>query len=273
VEPSARRALFAVAQVLPLEIPEEAKGRRGRTFRECDQCPELISIDPGVFLMGSRVSETYRYGREFPRRAVTVERRFALGRFAVTFDEWDACVSDGGCGGYKPADQGWGRGRQPVINVSWEDAQGYVGWLTTKTGRTYRLLSESEFEYAARAGSETAYPWGDQIGRNNANCRGCGSEWDDRQTAPVGSFGANAFGLYDMAGNVREWVQDCYHDNYYGAPTNSSAWRTGDCNRHIVRGGSWTRIQEDLRAASRDDSTASERRPDLGFRVGTTLVP
>ena len=126
---------------------------------------------------------------------------FAVSKFEVTFDDWDACVAYGDC---NPVvrDSGWGRGRQPVINVTWDDAQRYVAWLSRMTGRTYRLLSEAEWEYAARAGTQTAYSWGDEIGKGNANCHGCGSQWDRRQTAPVGSFAANAFGLYDMLGNV-----------------------------------------------------------------------
>jgi formylglycine-generating enzyme required for sulfatase activity len=129
-------------------------------------------------------------------------------------------VADGGCNGYKPSDQGWGRGYRPVINVSWDDAKAYVAWLAKKTDKFwYRLLTEAEYEYAARAGTTTAYPWGSAIGKNNANCDGCGSQWDGKQTAPVGSFAANGFGLYDMVGNVSAWTEDCYHDSYSGAPT------------------------------------------------------
>src|SRR5205823_12154354 len=139
----------------------------------------------------------------------------------------------GGCDGYKPSDYGWGRGRRPVINVSWDDAKAYAAWLANRTGKAYRLLSEAEWEYAARAGTTTVYFWGDAIGNNNANCDGCGSQWDKRQTAPVGSFKSNAFGLYDMAGNVWQWVQDCYHADYQGAPTAGSEWTSGDCSRRV----------------------------------------
>ena len=166
-----------------------------------------------------------------------------------------------------------GRGTRPVINVSWDDAQQYVAWFSKMTGRPYRLLTEAEWEYAARAGSTTAYFWGDEIGKGNANCTGCGSQWDNRQTSPVGSFKPNAFGLYDMAGNVWQWVQDCYHDNYDGAPTDGSAWTIGDCSRRVVRGGSWYNDPQDLRSANRLWFSTDGRMPHIGFRLGRTLIP
>ena len=154
---------------------------------------------------------------------------FAVSKFEVTFEQWEACVAVGACA-HVP-DSGMGRNTQPVINVSWDDVQRYVAWFSKMTGRPYRLLSEAEWEYAARAGTTTAYSWGGAIDENNANCKGCGSQWDDRQTAPVGSFAPNAFGLYDMRnGNVWEWVEDCFHDNYEGAPKDGSPWiAQGDC--------------------------------------------
>ena len=140
------------------------------------------------------------------------------------------------------------------------------------TGKRYRLLSEAEYEYAARAGTQTAYPWGDQIGRNQANCNGCGSQWDGRQTAPVGSFKPNAFGLYDMVGNVFEWVEDCFRDNYDGAPTDGSAWiEVRDCKRRVVRGGVWNQSPVCLRSAFRAWATADDRSGTIGLRVGRTL--
>jgi formylglycine-generating enzyme required for sulfatase activity len=173
------------------------------TFKECSDCPQMIVVPAGSFTMGSPANERgWRRDFEGPQHRVNLPRQFAVGQFEVTFDEWDACVVDSGCNGYKPSDQGWGRGRQPVINVTWNDAKAYVAWLSNKTGQTYRLLTEAEYEYATRAGTTTAYPWGDEIGKNNANCSACGSQWDRKQTAPVGSFTANGFGLYDMVGNV-----------------------------------------------------------------------
>jgi formylglycine-generating enzyme required for sulfatase activity len=177
----------------------------------------------------------------------------------------------GGCVWPAP-EHGWGRGRRPVMNVSWDDARQYVAWLSKRTGKPYRLLSEAEWEYAARAGSDKAYSWGDHIGKGHANCIGCDSEWDGNQTAPVGSFAPNAFGLYDMHGNVWEWVEDCYHPNYESAPTNGSSWTEGaDCSDRVVRGGSWFVNPLELRLANRLRGTSVLRGFDRGFRVGRTL--
>ena len=164
-------------------------------FKECDKCPEMVVVPTGSFTMGSPASEQGRDIDESPLHSVTIAKPFAVGRFAVTFDEWDACVADGGCNGYRPQDLGWGRNRRPVINVTWDEAMAYVAWLSRKTDKPYRLLTEAEWEYAARAGSTTAYYWGDDIGKGNANCAPvekleCGSKWDNEQTAPVGSFPA-----------------------------------------------------------------------------------
>jgi formylglycine-generating enzyme required for sulfatase activity len=159
-----------------------------------------------------------------------------------------------------------------VILVSWQDSQRYVAWLSKVTGKPYRLLSEAEYEYATRAGTSTAYPWGDNIGKNNANCDGCGSQFDSRQTAPAGSFAPNAFGLYDMLGNVFEWVEDCYHGNYVGAPIDGSAWVQGDCKTRVVRGGAWNSPPVLLRSANRDGSAADSRTAYIGFRVARSLT-
>jgi formylglycine-generating enzyme required for sulfatase activity len=162
-----------------------------------------------------------------------------------------------------------------VISLSWGDAKQYVAWIAKLTGKPYRLLTEAEWEYAARAGTQTAYSWGNEVGRGNANCDGCGSQWDSRQTAPVGSFMHNAFGLYDMHGNVWEWVEDCYHDNYNRAPTDGSAATTdGDCTQRVVRGGSWNRNPELLRSASRvplPPEGINRWSNRLGLRVGRSL--
>ena len=194
--------------------------------------------------MGTPISEDGRDSDEGPLHWVTIAKPFAVGVYEVTFEEWDACVSDRGCGGFRPDDEGWGRGRRPVINVSWEDAQMYVVWLTSKTGKEYRLLSESEWEYVARAGSTTSFHTGETISTSQANYDGnftfgMGRRGEYRErTTPVGTFRANAYGLFDMHGNVQEWVQDCWNDNYAGAPTDGSAWASGDCSsrRSIARG-------------------------------------
>ncbi len=187
----------------------------GEIFRDCDQCPEMVVVPAGSFTMGSPRGEGS--DDERPQHEVTIARAFAVGKYPITFDEWDACVAAGGCK-YKPEDAGWGRSRRPAINVSWNDAQEYVAWLSKKTGKPYRLLSEAEWEYAARGGTTTRYPWGNDPGTNRANFYGSGSEWSGKQTAPVGSFDPNKFGLYDMIGNVWEWVEDCWNDSYKGAP-------------------------------------------------------
>ena len=219
---------------------EEAVGSSwnfGEVFRDCPECPELVVVPPGSFEMGSPSGEANRDDDEGPVHRVTFERPFAVGVYEVTFGEWDACVSGGGCGGYRPDDEGWGRGNRPVVNVSWDDVKAYVDWLTGKTGEEYRLLSEAEWEYVARAGTRTAYWWGDDFGQNRANCHGCGDSY--RPTAPVGSFSANPFGLHDVHGNVWEWVEDCWNDSYDGAPSDGSAWESGNCERRVLRGGSW----------------------------------
>jgi formylglycine-generating enzyme required for sulfatase activity len=231
----------------------------------------MIVIPAGGFTMGSPETEKGRYTGESPQHNVTFARPFAVGRFDVTFEDWDACVSVGGC----PAvsDSGFGRERRPVINVNWDMAQQYVAWLSKMTGKTYRLLTEAEWEYAARAGSTTAYYWGEDIGRNNANCLGCGSEWDYRSTAPVGSFKPNAFGLYDVSGNVWQWVEDCPTNNYNGAPGDGSAWLAGDCKSRTVRGGSWYYEPRGLRSAFRSSYVLTDRNSSTSLRVARTLGP
>ena len=189
----------------------------------------------------------------------------------MTFEEYDRFTD--ATGRKRAHDDGWGRGRRPVIMVSGEDAVAYTEWLSDQTGETYRLPSEAEWEYAARAGSGTAYSWGDEIGRNRANCDGCGSQWDDEKTAPVGSFSANRWGLHDVHGNVWEWVQDCWNGSYQGAPTDGSAWTSGDCEDRVFRGGSLSDRPEILRAANRVRITTGARYHDLGFRVARTLAP
>jgi formylglycine-generating enzyme required for sulfatase activity len=265
---------YKVANVDPYVLKPEAERapKPLAHFRECAKhCPEMVVMPAGEFMMGSPATETGRNTNEGPQRLVTIAKPFAVSKFDVTFAEWDACVSVGGCP--HVSDSGFERGTRPVINVSWDEAQQYGAWFSKMTGRPYRLLTEAEWEYAARAGSTTAYFWGDQIGKGNANCNDCGSQWDSRQASPVGSFKANAFGLYDMAGNVWQWVQDCNHDNYNGAPTDGSAWTIGDCGRRVVRGGSWGNVPQYLRSASRDWYGAADRDFHIGFRLGRTLTP
>lgn len=199
------------------------------TARPCPGCPEMVPIP---------------------------DRKFSIGKYAVTFDDWDACVAGGGCGGYMPADNGWGRGKRPAVNVSWDDAQSYLQWISGQTGKTYRLPSKEEWEIAAQAGSTTEYYWGNDVGRSNANCDGCGSQWDNRRTAPVGSFEPNAYGLFDMMGNVWQWTDTCRKDN---------------CAKRVLCGGSWNHRPQDMRAGMCNWFDTNKRMRYLGFRPVMTL--
>lgn len=244
--------------------------RAGEVFRDAPDAPEMVVIPAGEFVMGSPAKEQGRSDNEGPQRRVWIAQAFAVGRFAVTFDEWDACVAAGGCT-HQPADEGWGRGKRPVINVSWDDAQQYMRWLSNKTGKQYRLLSEAEWEYAARAGSTMAYPWGNAPGSNWANFRDSGSRWSGKQSAPVGSFEANAFGLHDMIGNVWEWTQDCWNAGYRSAPADGRPWQSGDCARRVLRGGSWSSVPGIARCAHRLRIGLGNRGCGVGFRLARTL--
>jgi formylglycine-generating enzyme required for sulfatase activity len=261
-----------------LTAKQERALKPGDRFQECASCPEMVVVPAGEFMMGSEDL----YEAERPAHKVTIAKPFAIGRFSVTFDEWDGCIAHGACaysedhrGAFQVAsDIGWGRGRRPVILVSWDDLKEYLAWLTKQTGKTYRLPTEAEWEYAARAGSTTKYPWGDEIGIGNANCDGCGSQWGGKQTAPVGSFKPNAFGIFDMQGNVWEWVEDCNHDNYKGAPTDGSAW-VANCapGFRVVRGNSWSRDARYPASVTRTSFPSGGGNAELGFRVARTLTP
>ncbi|MBK8176697.1 MAG: SUMF1/EgtB/PvdO family nonheme iron enzyme [Rhodospirillales bacterium] len=232
--------------------------------------PRLVDIPAGSFRMGSEKDDESK-----PVHPVTFGQPFSIGATEVTFREWDACLADGGCN-YCPADQGWGRDTRPVINVSWLDAQVYLAWLSRRMKRVCRLPSEAEWEYAARAGTASEFPLpaasgNDDIkGKALANCADCGSPWDLKQTAPVGQFAANAWGLHDMHGNVFEWVEDCWHENYADAPDNGATWREesgGNCSSRVLRGGSWYDKQDYARSATRDRYNPGYRYDGLGFRV------
>lgn len=235
----------------------------------------MIAVPAGSFTMGSPPAAIVGVGR--PQHEVTFAKPFAVAKFQATFADWEACVLGGGCNGYAPNDAGLGREMRPVIFVSWRDAQAYVAWLSLVTGKPYRLLSEAEYEYAARAGTTTTFPWGDAIeidGKQMANCAGCGQPWLFKGTSPVGSFAPNRFGLYDMVGNVLEWTADCYHKDYNGAPTEGSPWQEstgGDCGRRIVRGGAWNGSLDMVWSGERDMLPVETRGSGLGFRVALTL--
>jgi formylglycine-generating enzyme required for sulfatase activity len=235
--------------------------------------PTRVAIPRGTFLMGSSPHEAGHDESEGPQREVTV-KPFAIGATEVTFEEYGAfCDATGRA---LPGDAGWGKATRPVINVDWNDAHAYAQWLDAMTGWGCRLPSEAEWEYAARAGTKTAYalpaPDGsdDIAGKDLANCRDCGSEWDESKTAPVRSFEPNALGLYDMHGNVWEWVEDCWHETYDGAPEDSRAWLEadeGDSCLRVLRGGSWYHNRVFARAAFRYRYSPDYRNYFLGFRV------
>lgn len=253
----------------------------GIVFRDRPGLPEMVVVPAGSFIMGSSAAETKR--EHMPDRMAAWEQpqhrvslpSFALGKYDVTFAEWNACVADGGCNGYHPDDQGWTGGERPVINVSWLDAQAYVAWLNAKlggkAGGPYRLPSEAEWEYAARGGTNVARWWGNAIGKGNANCNGCGSQWDGNLTAPVGSFPPNSFGLYDMLGNVGQWTADCWNETYDGAPPDGSTWTTGHCDLRVHRGGSLDDPPLYVRSAYRAFDAPDVRDLSVGFRVARTL--
>ena len=249
----------------PLTQVEERALKPGNSFRECDDCPEMVVVPAGSFMMGSPASEKGRDSDEGPQHRVTIARPFAVGKFEVTFAEWDACVAAGGCR-YRPGAQD--RGRRPVMNVSWNDiTQEYLPWLSRTTGKTYRLLSEAEWEYAARAGTTTPYATGHTITQSQANFD------NPKGTVDAGSFRANAFGFHDMHGNVWEWVQDCWNPNYKGAPSDGSAQTTGNCSLRVLRGGSWYYGPGYLRSAYRSRIQPDDRYIYRGFRLARTLTP
>jgi formylglycine-generating enzyme required for sulfatase activity len=238
-----------------------------RVFRDCPDCPEMVEIPAGKFLMGSSDGDN----DEKPVHEVHLDKPIAVGKYEVTFAEWEACAADGGCQKNKqPGDGGFGRGRHPVINVSWSDARDYAAWLSAKTGKSYRLLSEAEWEYAARAGTTGKYAFGETLDAKQAKFQtgkqGIG------ETVEVGSYPPNAWGLHDMHGNVWEWVEDCYFANYDGAPADGSARSGPDCGpARVLRGGSWDYTAEDLRSAIRYRIPPYYRVDEIGFRLAREL--
>ncbi len=249
----------------PIE-PKLVEPKLGETFKDCGKCPELVLVPAGSYSMGDlngggRVNER-------PVHNVRILKKFAVGKFEVTYDNWDACVWDVGCD-YNPKSY-WGRGYVPIVGISWNDTRNYLDWITRKTGKKYRLLSESEWEYVARSGSSSDFHWGDKVGYDNANCVNCGKRWWDR-AAPVGSFNPNPLGLFDVHGNAAEWVEDCWNDSYDGAPLDGSAWLTGNCSMRVLRGGAWLTPVERIRLSSRTPAKSEERSLTYGFRVARDL--
>jgi formylglycine-generating enzyme required for sulfatase activity len=252
----------APIQISPAETsPATQANSPGETVRDCAQCPALVPIPAGVFDMGS----TEMFPFEQPVHQVTIRRPFLIGQREVSVAEWEACVADGACAKAPPSD-GATRGPFPVTNVDWNDCQQYVAWLTKKTGRIYRLPSESEWEYAARGGGKTSYPWGAKMEPGRANCAGCNATATSGVVA-TGSYAANGFGLYDVAGNAAEWVEDCWNESYKSAPVDGSAWTKPRCQERVLRGGSFNNDPRYLRSASRFKYDYDVRYFSNGFRV------
>jgi formylglycine-generating enzyme required for sulfatase activity len=249
----ASRAAESDAQRLP-----------GELFRDCLDCSELVIVPSGEFEMGSTAKPS-----EQPVHHVSIGKNFAIGRRDVTFAEWDRCVAGSGCK-FSPPDQGWGRGDRPVTDVSWDDAQEFVAWLTKTTGKSYRLPTEAEWEYAARGGSTTPYWWGKDVGTGHGQCAECGGG-ERGKTEPAGSFRPNAFGLYDTAGNAAEWTEDCWNPTYSGAPNDGSAWTKGDCSLRVLRGGSFADKAAAVRSSARFRYDEDVRYYANGFRVARDL--
>lgn len=241
-----------------------SEGQR-HVFRDCPECPEMVLLPTGTFEMGSNDGEA----DERPVHRVTIARPFAIGKYEVTQGEWVALMGD------HPSD--FGGERNPVDRVDWNDAKEFVRRLSTRTGEEYRLPSEAEWEYAARAGSSTKYPWGilDPVCRagasNGAKFDGSAECHRVRGTGAIGTFAPNAFDLFDVIGNVWEWTEDCYHGSYIDAPTDGGAQTSGDCARRVLRGGSWYNNRRDLRSANRDRSTPANRNNSFGIRVARTI--
>lgn len=252
---------------LPLFLPPLAtlvlalSATSGHAVEICPGCPAMVVVGPGRFVMGDDSRPAER-----PAHPVAIDRAVAIGRFEVTFDEWRVCAADGGCRG-DVDDHGWGRGRRPVINVSWDDADAYARWVSARSGLACRLPSEAEWEFAARAGTATAYWWGDQPGRGLANCRGCTAGPPPYGSAEAGSFPANPWGLSDMNGNVWEWTADCWVPSHDGAPADGSARTAAACGERVIKGGAWYYYPANSRAAARARNNGRTGSYTIGFRL------
>jgi formylglycine-generating enzyme required for sulfatase activity len=294
-------ALLVLVVSWPIRVATRADDRPEREFKECPDCPEMVGIPAGTFAMGSPAAEPGRFDAEGPQHYVSI-RAFAIGKYDVTTEEFLRFLR---ATGYQPApcnpilNETWrspGKGlayppydvippRWPAVCLDWKDANAYIDWLNARVRRArtlggrlgpYRLPSEAEWEYAARAGTTTARWWGNALGHGKANCNGCGSTWDYSELSAVDSFQPNAFGLYGMLGNAWQWTEDCWHPSYVGAPHDGRAWRNGDCSKHVVRGGSWDNVPIFVRSAVRsgamnDTGKDFDYSTLTGFRVARDL--
>jgi formylglycine-generating enzyme required for sulfatase activity len=236
-----------------------------KAFKDCNECPEMISLPPGSFVMGDDQGDK----SERPAHRVSISQPFAIGKYEVTVGQWNACVGTGGCS-YRARKSGSDE-NMPVRDVSWVDAQEYVKWLSERTGESYRLPSEAEWEYAVRGNTSTRYWWGNRFDEGKASCKKCGGPWDRKSPKAVGSFAPNPFGLYDMNGNVWEWVSDCWHNSYAGAPRSGESWQAKNCRVRVLRGGSWRNDSNYMYSAVRFKYDADVRYLVNGFRVVKTL--
>lgn len=239
----------------------KAAEARGTESRDCPQCPVMVSLNAGGFTMGSNTSDP----AEKPPHHVNVGQPFAIGKYEVTVEQWNACADANACPriATNPADAK----TAPARDISWDDAQQYVAWLSKTTGKSYRLPTEAEWEYAARGGTSSAYWWGDKMARGNANCKDCGDPWSEAAPASVGSFAPNPFGLHDMNGSVWEWVADCWHSSYKNAPVDGRAWEEPACTARVIRGGSWREGASYMVSSTRFKYSTSVRQSQNGFRV------
>jgi len=234
----------------------------GYVFKDCGVCPEMVVIPSGTFKMGSLKGKK----SERPVHTITIYQHLAAGRFEVTFEEWDACHREGGCS-KKVHDRDWGRQNRPVINVLYSDIQEYLTWIREKTSSFYRLPSEAEWEYAARAGTTTEYWWGNEMKKGYANCRDCGTKWSGIKSAPVGSFKPNPWGLYDLHGNLLEYVEDCWTKNHGTVPKNALPYLKSNCRSRVIKGGAWYYLPKASRSAYRTKNDTRVFSYLIGFRV------
>ena len=255
----------APSAAAPATATATATTRAGAEIKDCPACPALMSVPAGSFMMGNNASDP----SEKPAHQVSIGAPFAIGKFEVTVQQWNACADARGC--QKIAQPANTAPNAPMRDVSWDDAQQYVKWLSAASGKPYRLPTEAEWELAARGGTTTPYWWGAQMAAGKASCKDCGPPWSAERPANVGSFAANAYGLYDTSGSVWEWVSDCWHNNFKDAPADGRSWDQPNCSVRVIRGGSWREGAAYMVASTRFRYDASVRQLQNGFRVARSL--
>jgi formylglycine-generating enzyme required for sulfatase activity len=253
----------------PSHGPTPVAAPRTEGISDCDGCPEMVVLQPGSFVMGDSRGDR----SEKPAHRVTISKPYAIGKYEVTFAQWNACVQAGACRAIAETSTSGLTDKSPARDLSWNDARQYVRWLSKLTGQNYRLPTEAEWEYAARAGTSSRYWWGDKMEPGKANCQGCGGDWSNDVPVDVDALPANPFGIYGMNGGVWEWVEDCWHKNYHGAPSDGSAWAGHDCRENVIRGGSWRNDSTYAHSASRFTYDTAVRYILNGFRVAKDTQP